>query len=233
VSFAQLSPGLSPWDLPTARRPILADFNNCPVQNDALNPPIPGAMMTAPQWQMTDALMVALARVTPSARISVAAGTTPKIVGCQTAGNTLSSANFVVTRNAAGDYSITWAQPSSATTWSPASTYATGAFVLPPQATGFYYKATTGGTSAITQPIWPMAVGATVTDGTTTWTCWGIVSSLPTPASQPSARLNAPAGLTNLNTAASVSAINIPNGVRVTTALQTLLADVNFTVDLW
>lgn len=41
----------------------------------------------------------------------------------------------------------------------------------PPNRNGFRYKATTAGTTGVTEPVWPMGVGATVVDGTVTWTC--------------------------------------------------------------
>lgn len=48
-------------------------------------------------------------------------------------------------------------------------------FVVPTASNGFYYKCTTPGTTAAGQPTWPTTIGATVADGTVTWTCWGKV----------------------------------------------------------
>jgi hypothetical protein len=54
--------------------------------------------------------------------------------------------------------------------------YALGALVIPATANGFYYKATTAGTSGATIPTYPTTVGGTVVDGTVTWTCMGKVA---------------------------------------------------------
>ena len=48
-------------------------------------------------------------------------------------------------------------------------------YITPTVANGFYYKCTVAGTGGASQPIWPVTVGTTVADGTTTWTCWGQV----------------------------------------------------------
>lgn len=55
--------------------------------------------------------------------------------------------------------------------WQPTTVYALGAFARPTSANGFNYEATTGGTSAGSEPTWPTTVGGTVVDGTVTWTC--------------------------------------------------------------
>lgn len=44
-------------------------------------------------------------------------------------------------------------------------------FIVPTTDNGYYYQCTTGGTSGTTQPTWPTTIGATVNDGTVTWTC--------------------------------------------------------------
>ena len=51
--------------------------------------------------------------------------------------------------------------------------YALNAAVVPATANGFYYRATTAGTSGGTVPTFPTTIGATVTDGTVVWTCAG------------------------------------------------------------
>lgn len=51
--------------------------------------------------------------------------------------------------------------------------YALNAYILPAAPNGYYYKATTAGTSSGTTPTYPTTVGQTVTDGTVVWTCAG------------------------------------------------------------
>jgi prepilin-type N-terminal cleavage/methylation domain-containing protein len=62
--------------------------------------------------------------------------------------------------------------PTSAigSTWQPSSAYAVDAVVQPTAQNGFAYRATTAGTSAAAQPVWPTSLGSTVTDGSVTWT---------------------------------------------------------------
>jgi len=64
--------------------------------------------------------------------------------------------------------------------WAAATLFATSAdrdwkakvIVKPTTQNGFWYEATTGGTShATTEPVWPTVVGNTIVDGTVTWTC--------------------------------------------------------------
>jgi len=59
-----------------------------------------------------------------------------------------------------------------AASWRTATAYALNDLALPtaPAAQPLLFKATTAGTSGATQPTWPTTVGATVTDGTVTWT---------------------------------------------------------------
>lgn len=61
----------------------------------------------------------------------------------------------------------------SATARANTTAYALGAYVTPATANGYYYKATAAGTSGGTVPTYPTTIGATVTDGTVTWTCAG------------------------------------------------------------
>lgn len=70
------------------------------------------------------------------------------------------------------------------TRWAALTVYAADALVIPstsygtggPWGNGFYYHVTsTGGTSAAAEPVtWPTTLGATVVDGTCTWTCVGV-----------------------------------------------------------
>jgi len=61
--------------------------------------------------------------------------------------------------------------------WEDTTVYAASAVTIPTSAnhTGFAYKTTLGGTSAGTEPTWPLTIGATVVDGTVTWECVGQV----------------------------------------------------------
>lgn len=69
--------------------------------------------------------------------------------------------------------------PLSADTWAATTVYAErqagdakiGDIVEPTAPNGYWYEATTGGTSDSSEPTWPTTVGDTVTDGTVVWTC--------------------------------------------------------------
>jgi hypothetical protein len=61
----------------------------------------------------------------------------------------------------------------AATTHATTTALALGAYVKPSVSNGFYYKATTAGTTGISAPTFPLVVGATVTDGTAVLTCAG------------------------------------------------------------
>lgn len=62
--------------------------------------------------------------------------------------------------------------------WTPSTTYALNAFVVPPVANGFYYQATAPGISASSAPSFPTTPGAAVTDGTVVWTCVALTREL-------------------------------------------------------
>jgi hypothetical protein len=226
-------PGVATFDASVPHRPGNQDWNGAALQN-ATVPPNPGTMLTAALMNAIMAQLTAYGAVVPNARVSVVAGSPPSfafVTGSPTWVQTLLAAGFVCTRNAAGDYSITWAAPSGTTTWAASTAYTSGHFVVPPNANGFYYKCTTSGTSGATLPLFPLIVGNTVTDGGAVWTCWGTVNAFPAPVSQPSAHLNLASGLASAEYA--VSAVNITNGVRVTTSLNGALTDLNFSVDIF
>lgn len=51
--------------------------------------------------------------------------------------------------------------------------YAVGQIVTPAARNGHIYRCSIAGTTAPAAPVWPTSSGATVTDGTVTWTEWG------------------------------------------------------------
>jgi hypothetical protein len=236
------SPGISTWDvLPTPYRPGVADFNGAALTDDPDAPPNPNEFPTANQMNTEALVLVSIGKMVPNARLSILAGATPSILYCTAAGSNVTSSSFVVTRNAAGDYSITWAQPSGTLTWSALTAYAVGTYMQPTSAatTGFYYEATAisgTGTSGTTQPTWPTTIGGTIVDNAganqITWTCIGPITPMPAPVAQPDAYINLASGLDGVH-AFSISAINIQNGVRVTTAQGSALTDINFTVSMY
>lgn len=61
------------------------------------------------------------------------------------------------------------------TQWAVTTAYTTGQRIRPSGGfgafAGFAYEATTGGTSDVTEPVWPTTAGDTVVDGSITWTC--------------------------------------------------------------
>lgn len=57
--------------------------------------------------------------------------------------------------------------------WTASTAVAKNTAVVPVESTGFWYVATTGGTTGTTAPDFPTQLGASVTDGQVTWTCWG------------------------------------------------------------
>jgi hypothetical protein len=230
--------GLSTWDAAVPHRPGTADFNGASMQNaNGANGTIPpplgdGSMPTAALLNTWSLLAIAFGGIIPNLRVSVTAGATPFLSFAQGAPSWVSLSAFVVTRNTAGDYSITYGPPAGTTAWAAATFYLTGPFITPPIATGFYYQCTTSGTTGATPPSFPIVVGATVADGSAVWTCVAPINALPPPASQPSHSLNLPGGLAPFQEYA-ISAINIQNGVRVTTSQGGTLTDLNFSVSIY
>lgn len=65
---------------------------------------------------------------------------------------------------------------STATTWTATTAVTLGAYYKPVNTPTRYYKVTTAGTTAASEPTWPTTVGATVTDGTAVFTCMGLLT---------------------------------------------------------
>jgi hypothetical protein len=61
--------------------------------------------------------------------------------------------------------------PADAPRWQPTTSYAVDGWTVPAIRNGYYYRATTAGSSGGAQPTWPTATGATVSDGSVTWLC--------------------------------------------------------------
>ncbi len=78
---------------------------------------------------------------------------------------------YVAAEYANGDVRHHWLDDPGA--WAATTVYALNALRRPVTANGLQYKVTTGGTSAGVEPTWPTTYGATVVDGTVTWTCVG------------------------------------------------------------
>lgn len=159
----------SPWDgnpnasPPTTAgaRPGINDFNGAALKNDPVNMPDPATMPTAELFNTLDFTAVSIGKMVPNGFISVVAGGSPTTAFWSTAANNIGSNPFSITRNGAGDYSITVA-----------------------------------------------------------------ANTFPTPAAQPHAQLNVQLGAASY----SIGAVNIANGVRVTTTQGGALTDLNFTV---
>lgn len=62
----------------------------------------------------------------------------------------------------------------------PATGVYTLTYVIPAAANGYVYECTIAGTSAAAPPAYPIIPGGTVADGTVTWTCRELFSSLKT-----------------------------------------------------
>jgi len=55
--------------------------------------------------------------------------------------------------------------------WRSNEAYSASEYVRPNVSTGFAYQTTGGGLSGAREPRWPTTLGATVVDGSITWTC--------------------------------------------------------------
>lgn len=75
------------------------------------------------------------------------------------------------------DGSVTWVSTGAITTfgWRPSHAFLVGAPTQPVPPNGFTYVCTIAGTTAASQPVWPVSAG-TVSDGSVTWSFSGTVS---------------------------------------------------------
>jgi hypothetical protein len=71
----------------------------------------------------------------------------------------------------------TWSQTQARQPWQATTAVTLGAYREPMASNGRVYKATVAGTTAASEPTWPTTTGATVTDGTVTWTDMGLGST--------------------------------------------------------
>jgi hypothetical protein len=70
-------------------------------------------------------------------------------------------------------YTLTDQNDLTTATWMASSTYASGAAIVPTTPNGYEYQCTKAGVTGTTEPVFPTAIGATVTDGAAVWTCTG------------------------------------------------------------
>lgn len=61
--------------------------------------------------------------------------------------------------------------------WSASIVTVTGTFIAPATPNGYYYKVTAGGTGGSSPPAFGTTIGATTTDGGSTYTNWGTLST--------------------------------------------------------
>ena len=95
--------------------------------------------------------------------------------------------------------------------WVKATAYSLDDIVTPTTVTGYQYRCSVAGTShATTEPTWPTALGAVVTDGTVTWEMDGVTGS--EYARTPPLRVKIPDFFSSHGTTAfSLNLIGIPN----------------------
>ena len=134
---------------------------------------------------------------------AVSVGDTPTVIGANIATNINANINWAITAtNTAGTVAIAaknkgpeqnWIKigvlagpvyaPAGVTvtdygvTWSTLLVTTTGQFIAPATANGYYYKVTTGGTAGASAPTFGTTIGGTTVDGTSTYTCWGTLST--------------------------------------------------------
>jgi hypothetical protein len=60
-------------------------------------------------------------------------------------------------------------EPDSYTPWKPSTAYGFNVLAVPTVRNGFFYRVVAPGTSAISEPLWPLAVGDSMADGSVGW----------------------------------------------------------------
>jgi hypothetical protein len=150
-----IAEGILPWDFPSAYRPGDDDFNGAAMEDDAEDPP-DNSFPTAGLFNNLSISAYGVGALVPGLTLSIVFATVPVVDSMQGM------------RGASpGTTAFSWGSQ-----WIASATYAAGALVVPAVSTGFYYKATTGGTASAGPVTWPTVIGSTVTDGSVVWTCF-------------------------------------------------------------
>lgn len=81
--------------------------------------------------------------------------------------------------NTGMDDTVQTADPTAIATWAASTAYGPIAIVQPTTPNGFFYVGAFLNTkSGVTEPAWPTTPGATIADGTQTWTCVGLIDGV-------------------------------------------------------
>lgn len=103
-----VAPNANTFDLAIPRRPGTNDFNGVAKIDDSNEPPDPQTMPNAAEWNTIEWLVLALGRVMPVLVLSILGSASPSVISFPCARSTVVIGTFTVTRNSAGDVSITW-----------------------------------------------------------------------------------------------------------------------------
>jgi hypothetical protein len=90
-------------------RPGPSDFNGAALKDDPVNPPDPQTMPTSALLNGTELTLVSMGKAVAVGGIGINASATPTVAFFWIAANLVVGNPYNVVRNAAGDYSITWA----------------------------------------------------------------------------------------------------------------------------
>lgn len=90
-------------------RPGPQDFNGAALVDDPASPPDPQTMATSWVWNTFCWLIISICKAIGSAGFAVNASASPSMQSWWTAANLILGNPFVLTRVAAGNYTITWA----------------------------------------------------------------------------------------------------------------------------